>query len=131
MKATQNRSAGYALLIERYRLRASPNWYTYAVSTTGTLRSTTRDGKVESFTLRLIDPETGRGIIWSLPLSKTIPTWASRQLFSTWLRWVKLRTRSPQSLPGNTHAKPGFCFQAGSGCWRFKMRLVYVFIEAP
>ena len=129
MKATQNRTAGYALLIERYRLRASPNWHTYAVSTTGTLRSTTRDGKVESFILRLIDPETGRGIIWSLPLNTTVPAWLSGWLFSTWLRRERLRIRLLRNQPGNTHAKPGFCFQAGSGCWRFKMRLVYVFIE--
>ena len=48
LKATHNRPAGYALLIERYQLNVLPNWHTSAVSTTGTLRSTTQDGRVES-----------------------------------------------------------------------------------
>jgi hypothetical protein len=40
--------AGYAFLIERYGLSALPNWHTSCVSLTGTLRSTIRDGQVES-----------------------------------------------------------------------------------
>ena len=48
-KAAQNRSAGYALLIERYRLNVLPNWHASAVSMAGgTLRSTIQDGQVES-----------------------------------------------------------------------------------
>ena len=48
MKAAQNRSAGYALLIERYGLGVLPNWHTSAVSMTGALRTTIQDGQVES-----------------------------------------------------------------------------------
>ena len=49
LKGVQNRSAGYALLIERYRLNVLPNWHTSAVSMIGgTLRSTIQDGQVES-----------------------------------------------------------------------------------
>ena len=49
LKAAQNRSAGYALLIERYRLNVLPNWHASAVSMAGgILRSTIQDGQVES-----------------------------------------------------------------------------------
>lgn len=48
MDATQNRLAGYAFLIEQYRLNALPNWHTSSVSPTGTLRSTIQNGQVES-----------------------------------------------------------------------------------
>ena len=47
-EATQNRLAGYAFLIEKYRLSVLPNWNTSSVSPTGTLRSTIQDGQVES-----------------------------------------------------------------------------------
>lgn len=48
LDATQNRLAGYAFLIEQYRLNALPNWHTSSVSPTGTLRSTIQNGQVES-----------------------------------------------------------------------------------
>lgn len=48
LEGTQNRLAGYAFLIEQYRLNVLPNWHTSAVSPTGTLRSTIQDGQVES-----------------------------------------------------------------------------------
>jgi len=48
LEATQNRLAGYAFLIEKYRLNVLPNWHTSAVSPTGTLRSTIQNGQVES-----------------------------------------------------------------------------------
>lgn len=49
LEATQNhRLAGYAFLIEKYRLSVLPNWHMSSVSPTGTLRSTTQDGQVES-----------------------------------------------------------------------------------
>lgn len=48
MNSTPNRLAGYAFLIEQYGLSALPNWHTSSVSPTGTLRSTIRDGQVES-----------------------------------------------------------------------------------
>ena len=48
MEATQNRLAGYAFLIEKYRLSVLQNWHTSSVSPTGTLRSTIQDGQVES-----------------------------------------------------------------------------------
>jgi hypothetical protein len=48
LEGTQNRLAGYAFLIEQYRLNILPNWHTSAVSPTGTLRSTIQDGQVES-----------------------------------------------------------------------------------
>ncbi|MGA2939757.1 MAG: Fic family protein [Syntrophobacteraceae bacterium] len=47
-EATQNRLAGYAFLIEKYRLSVLPNWNTSSVSPTGTLRSTIQDGQIES-----------------------------------------------------------------------------------
>jgi len=47
-EATQNRSAGYAFLIEKYGLSVLPNWHTSSVSPTGKLRSTIQDGQVES-----------------------------------------------------------------------------------
>jgi hypothetical protein len=48
LEATKYRLAGYAFLIEKYRLSALPNWHTSSVSSTGTLRSTIQDGQVES-----------------------------------------------------------------------------------
>ena len=48
MEATQNRLAGYAFLIDKYRLGVLPNWHTSSVSPTGTLRSITQDGLIES-----------------------------------------------------------------------------------
>lgn len=48
MDTTGNRPAGYAFLVEQYGLSALPNWHTSSVSPTGTLRSTIRDGQVES-----------------------------------------------------------------------------------
>lgn len=48
LATTQNWLAGYAFLIERYRLNVLPNWHTSAVSQTGTLRSTIQGGQVES-----------------------------------------------------------------------------------
>ncbi|MGO9021020.1 MAG: Fic family protein [Syntrophobacteraceae bacterium] len=47
-EATQNRLAGYAFLIEKYRLNVLPNWHASSVSPTGTLRSSIQDGQVES-----------------------------------------------------------------------------------
>jgi hypothetical protein len=44
----KNRLAGYAFLIEQYRLSVLPNWHTSSVSPTGTLRSTIQDAQVES-----------------------------------------------------------------------------------
>ena len=48
MEVTQNRLAGYAFLIQKYRLSVLPNWHTSSVSPTGALRSTIQDGQVES-----------------------------------------------------------------------------------
>jgi len=48
LETSQNRSAGYAFLIERYRLNVLPNWHTSSVSQTGTLRSTIQDGRTET-----------------------------------------------------------------------------------
>ncbi len=49
LEATRNQLAGYAFLIEHYRLNVLPNWHTSLVSPTGTLRSTIQDdGQVES-----------------------------------------------------------------------------------
>jgi hypothetical protein len=48
LEATKYRLAGYAFLIEKYRLSVLPNWHTSSVSPTGTLRSTIQDGQVES-----------------------------------------------------------------------------------
>ncbi|MBI5589723.1 MAG: Fic family protein [Deltaproteobacteria bacterium] len=47
-EAVQNRLAGYAFLIEKYRLNVMPNWHASSVSPTGTLRSTIQEGQVES-----------------------------------------------------------------------------------
>jgi hypothetical protein len=47
-EATQNRAAGYAFLIEQWRLTVLPNWHTSLVSRTGALRSTFQNGLVES-----------------------------------------------------------------------------------
>jgi hypothetical protein len=47
-EATQNRAAGYAFLIEQWRLNVLPNWHTSLVSPTGALRSTFQNGLVES-----------------------------------------------------------------------------------
>ena len=48
LDTTQNRLAGYAILIEQYGLSVLPNWHTSSVSPTGTLRSTIQDAQVES-----------------------------------------------------------------------------------
>lgn len=48
LDTTQNRLAGYAFLTDQYDLNALPNWHTSAVSSTGTLRSTIQDGRVET-----------------------------------------------------------------------------------
>ena len=48
LEATQNRPAGYAFLIEQWRLNVLPNWHTSLVSPTGALRSTFQNGLVES-----------------------------------------------------------------------------------
>jgi hypothetical protein len=48
LEATQNRLAGYTLLIEKYKLSVLPNWHTSSVSPTGTLRSTIENGQVQS-----------------------------------------------------------------------------------
>lgn len=48
LDTVQKRLAGYAFLIERHGLSVPPNWHTSAVSPTGTLRSTSQDGQVES-----------------------------------------------------------------------------------
>ncbi len=43
-----NRAAGYAFLIEQFRLNVMPNWHTSSVSKTGALHSTIQNGLVES-----------------------------------------------------------------------------------
>ena len=48
LEAVQNRQAGYAFLIEKYRLNVMPNWHASRVSSKGTLRSTIQNGQVES-----------------------------------------------------------------------------------
>jgi hypothetical protein len=48
LEVTQNRLAGYAFLIQKYRLSVLPNWHTSSVSPTGALRSTIQEGQVES-----------------------------------------------------------------------------------
>lgn len=48
MEAPQNRLAGYAFLVEQYRLDVLPNWHRSLVSQTGTLRRAIQDGQVES-----------------------------------------------------------------------------------
>ncbi len=47
-EALHNRLAGYAFLIEKYRLNVMPNWHSSLVSPTGTLRSAMKEGQVES-----------------------------------------------------------------------------------
>lgn len=47
-EAAKTRLAGYAFLIEKYRLNVLPNWHASSVSQTGTLRSIIQDGQVES-----------------------------------------------------------------------------------
>ncbi len=47
-EATQNRLAGYAFLIEKFRLSVLPNWHMSSVSPTGMLRSSIQGGRVES-----------------------------------------------------------------------------------
>ena len=47
-EVAQNRLAGYAFLIDQYRLNVLPNWHRSTVSQTGSLRSTIQDGRVES-----------------------------------------------------------------------------------
>jgi len=58
---TQNRPAGYALLIEQYGLSALPNWHTSSVSPTGTLRRAIQDGRVESVYPQSYWPGDGTG----------------------------------------------------------------------
>jgi len=60
-EATHNRLAGYAFLVEKYRLSVLPNWHTSSVSLTGTLRSTIQDGQVESVYPQLYWPGDGTG----------------------------------------------------------------------
>jgi len=48
LDTTQNRPAGYAFLIEQYRVSAIPNWHTSTLSPRGTLQKTMQDGQVES-----------------------------------------------------------------------------------
>ncbi|MDR3553544.1 MAG: Fic family protein [Syntrophobacteraceae bacterium] len=47
-EATQSQLAGYAFLVEKYRLCVLPNWHMSSVSRTGVLRSNIQDGQVES-----------------------------------------------------------------------------------
>ena len=47
-EAVHNRVAGYAFLIEKYRLNVMPNWHVSLVSPTGTLRSAMQEDHVES-----------------------------------------------------------------------------------
>lgn len=61
MDTTGNRLAGYAFLIEQYGLSALPNWHTSSVSPTGTLRSTIRDGQVETVYPQSYWPGGGTG----------------------------------------------------------------------
>lgn len=48
LNTNQNRLAGYAILIDRFKLVTLPNWHASSVSPTGTLRSIIQDGQVES-----------------------------------------------------------------------------------
>ncbi len=48
LDTSQIRLAGYANIISSFGLNVLPNWHSSAVSPTGTLRSTIRDGQVES-----------------------------------------------------------------------------------
>ncbi|HBQ93805.1 MAG TPA: cell filamentation protein Fic, partial [Sulfobacillus sp.] len=61
LDTTQNRLAGYALLIEQYDLSALPNWHSSSVSPTGTLRSTIQEGQVESVYPQSYWPGDGTG----------------------------------------------------------------------
>lgn len=61
LDTTQNRLAGYALLIERYDLSALPNWHTASVSLTGMLRRAVQDGQVESVYPNSYWPGDGTG----------------------------------------------------------------------
>lgn len=58
---TRKRPAGYAFLSEQYGLSALPNWHTSFVASTGSLRSTIRDGQVESVYPRSYWPGDGTG----------------------------------------------------------------------
>ena len=57
----QNRLVGYAFLTRQYGLSALPNWHTSSVSSTGTLRSTIKDGQVESVYPQSYWPGEGTG----------------------------------------------------------------------
>ena len=48
MDTAKNRVAGYAWLIEQYRLNVLPNWHASSVCQTGALRSIIQDGQVET-----------------------------------------------------------------------------------
>jgi hypothetical protein len=61
LNTTDRRLAGYAFLIEKHGLSISPNWHTSLVSPTGTLRSTIRDGLVESVYPQSYWPGDGTG----------------------------------------------------------------------
>lgn len=61
LEATENRVAGYEFLIEKYRLSVFPNWHTSSVSPTGGLRSTIREGRVESVYPQSYWPGDGTG----------------------------------------------------------------------
>ena len=57
----QNRLVGYAFLTRQYGLSALPNWHTSSVSSTRTLRSTIKDGQVESVYPQSYWPGEGTG----------------------------------------------------------------------
>ena len=61
LEVKQNRLAGYAFLIEKYRLSVLPNWRSSAVNSAGTLRSTIHDGQVESVYPQLYWPGDSTG----------------------------------------------------------------------
>jgi len=48
LDAVKNRLAGYAFLIEKYRLSAMRNWHVSSVSQAGMLRSIIHEGQAES-----------------------------------------------------------------------------------
>lgn len=48
LEAPRNRPAGYAFLVEKYRLQIVRNWHTSEVTSTGAYRSTIHEGHVES-----------------------------------------------------------------------------------
>lgn len=61
MDTTPNRLAGYAFLIEKYGLKALPNWHLSSISPTGSLRSTIQNGQVESVFPQSYWPGFGTG----------------------------------------------------------------------